>query len=202
MSLRRTRLAGIAASCLLASTTLYAQTTVSGSLSATDPVFDRTQTASPCTTPTGTYAYDTYPITHAGGTLDISMNPVLSPTGLLDPVVQLHREPFVPSSPCTSFIAEGSDVSGTDWSDVLSGTHAAGNYVIVATTVAPTDIDTQQFPLELALGDYTLTHNAAPRAAPPVAVPALGEWMLIAMGCVLAATAARRQRRERVTAKT
>lgn len=165
-----------------------AQTTVSGELTAADPRWDRQATFPPCTPGEAGYAYDIYPISHAGGTLTIEMRGSSSASGtLLDPYVFLYSGSFDPASPCTNLVGFDDD-GGTDWDSLLSGEYEKGNYVIVASSY-----DTLTYSND-ALGTYRLIHNATPFAT---AVPTLGEWGLMALSLALVGAAAGGLRRKR-----
>lgn len=166
-----------------------AQTTVSGELTAADPLWDRNAAfaAPPCTPGAETYRYDAYPISHAGGTLTIEMRGASTGSGTLgDPYVYLYNGPFNSASPCTNHLANNDD-GGTGLDSLLSGPYPAGNYVIVATGWNSG-----------ALGTYRLIHSASPvSAAAPTPVPTLGEWSLMALSLALAGGAAGALRRRR-----
>lgn len=152
--------------------------TINGELTASSPVWDRRQPIdmpSPCGPGTQDYPYDSYPITHSGGTLTIEMKGISSSSGtLLDPYLYLYSGSFDPDSPCDNFLARNDD--GGDGVDArISANYDAGDYVIVATTYD--DVDDIYDPY----GTYVLEYNSG-----ITAVPTLNEWMLLLLGALVA----------------
>ena len=170
---------------LLAAGAATAQTNVNGALTASDPVFNRPVSASPCSLSTSGTAvhYDAYPVTHQGGTLTIALRGGGSGSGTLsDPYLHLYSGSFDPANPCTNWLA-GNDDNGGSVDSLISATYPAGTYVIVATAFGSRET-----------GTYRLTSNATLQAS-ATPVPTLGQWGLVGLSLTLGAAALRRRRR-------
>lgn len=154
----------------LASAPVFAQSVINGSLDMEDPTFNRPRASAPCALSGATNVYyDTYPINHAGGTLNISMRGFSSGGGTLtDPYLVLYTAPFNPADPCANWIA-GNDDSGEGLDALLALSLPAGNYIIVATSYA-----------NGLSGSYTLSWISTS------GIPTLNLWSIMLLAGLLA----------------
>ena len=118
--------------------------TFSGSLAVTDPQFNRKSAnfVPPATGPCNSSGnipnyYDTYQVTHLGGTMRIE---TLLGT-LTDTYLHVYSGSFNPSDGCQNLVA-GNDDNGLTFASLIQATFPAGNYVVVVTSFDPLDTGT------------------------------------------------------------
>lgn len=164
--------------------------TLNGSLSATDPVFNRPLAGTPPTSlsAVGTAVrYDRFSFTvSAGGAYAFLMN---SGTGGFDTFLGLYSGSFNPASPLTNVLQYNDDFTGLTTSGFTQALTTGTTYIAVLTSFNNNE-----------LGNYSLTIDGSGTVTPGVGVvPEPATWAMMMAG--IGAVGFAMRRRQKVTTR-